>query len=169
MFLFLLLHIFSLWHFFCLFLSLLGLYLWHMEVPRLRGNQSCSCQPTAKPQQHEIWASCVTYTTAHGNAGSLTHWVRPGIEPVSSWMLVRSANRSAMTGTPWGGFFVCFFSFGLVFRAIPVAYGSSQASGRIWAAAASLCHRHSNARSEPRLQPTPQLQQLRILNLCWLG
>ena len=30
-----------------------------------------------------------TYTTAHSNAGSLTHWVRPGIEPVSSWILVR--------------------------------------------------------------------------------
>ena len=30
-----------------------------------------------------------TYTTAHGNAGSLTHRARPGIEPVSSWILVR--------------------------------------------------------------------------------
>ena len=28
-------------------------------------------------------------TTAHGNAGSLTHWARPGIEPTSSWILVR--------------------------------------------------------------------------------
>ena len=30
-----------------------------------------------------------TYTTAHGNTGSLTHFVSPGIEPVSSRMLVR--------------------------------------------------------------------------------
>ena len=30
----------------------------------------------------------MTYTTAHSNAGSLTHWVRPGIEPTSSWVLV---------------------------------------------------------------------------------
>ena len=30
-----------------------------------------------------------TYITAHGNAGSLTHWARPGIESASSWMLVR--------------------------------------------------------------------------------
>ena len=29
------------------------------------------------------------HTTAHGNDGSLTHWSRPGIEPASSWMLVR--------------------------------------------------------------------------------
>ena len=42
-----------------------------------------------QPQQHQIWAAFVTYTTAHGNAGSLTHWGRPGIEPVSSWILVR--------------------------------------------------------------------------------
>ena len=35
-----------------------------------------------------IWAASVTYTTAHGNAESLTHWVRSGIEPASSWTLV---------------------------------------------------------------------------------
>ena len=29
-----------------------------------------------------------TYTTAHGNAGSLTHRARPGIEPATSWLLV---------------------------------------------------------------------------------
>ena len=38
-------------------------------------------------------------------------------------------------------------------RSPPVAYGSSQTRGRIGAAAAS----HSNARSNPCLQPTPQL------------
>ena len=34
---------------------------------------------------------------------------------------------------------------------------SSQARGPIRAVAAGLCHSHSNARSESRLQPTPQL------------
>ena len=34
-------------------------------------------------------AASATHTTAHGNAGSLTHWVRPGIEPATSWFLVR--------------------------------------------------------------------------------
>ena len=29
-----------------------------------------------------------TYTTVHGNARSLTHYMRPGIEPSSSWTLV---------------------------------------------------------------------------------
>ena len=29
----------------------------------------------------------MAYTTAHGNAGSLTHGVRPGIKSESSWIL----------------------------------------------------------------------------------
>ena len=35
----------------------------------------------------------------------------------------------------------------LLFRTAPTAYENSQARGRIWAVAASLCHSHSNARS----------------------
>ena len=49
-----------------------------------------------------------------------------------------------------------FFIF-LLFRATPVAYGSSQARCPIRAAAASLRHSHSNARSELCLWRTPQL------------
>ena len=44
---------------------------------------------TPQPQQRGIRATFATYTTAHDNAGSLTHRTRPGIEPVSLWMLVR--------------------------------------------------------------------------------
>ena len=44
----------------------------------------------------------------------------------------------------------------------PVAYGSSQARGRIGATAASLGH--SNMGFDPHLQPTPHLQQPQILN-----
>ena len=47
--------------------------------------------------------------------------------------------------------FVCF-----LFRATPMAYGSSQASGRFGAVALGLHHSHSNLGSEPCLQPTPQ-------------
>ena len=39
----------------------------------------------------------------------------------------------------------------LLFRAVCVAYGGSQARGQTEAAAAGLCLNHSNARSEPRL------------------
>ena len=41
-----------------------------------------------------------------------------------------------------------------VFRAAPVAYGSSWARGQIRAAAAGLHYSHSNTRSKPHLQPT---------------
>ena len=63
-------------------------------------NWSCSCQRIPQAQQHPIRAVSVTYTTAPRNAGSLTHWVRPGIQPASSWMLVGFVNHWAMTGTP---------------------------------------------------------------------
>ena len=53
-------------------------------------------------QSHSNWDLCrsATYTTARGNARSLTHWVRSGMETVSSWVLVSSSNRWATTGTP---------------------------------------------------------------------
>ena len=58
----------------------------------------------------------------------------------------------------FNSFSFLFFFFSL-FRAVPAAYRSSQAMGQIRtsAAAACLCHSDSNARSEPFLQPTPQL------------
>ena len=54
--------------------------------------------------------------------------------------------------------FIYFFIYFCLFRAAPAAYGGSQAGGRIEAVAASLRHSHSNAGSEPRLRPTPQLK-----------
>ena len=76
---------------FFLFLSLFFYFvflrpqLWHMQVARL------GVQSELKP---------LAYTTAHGNAGSLTHWVRPGIKPASSWILVSFANCWGTMGTP---------------------------------------------------------------------
>ena len=58
---------------------LLGPHWRHMEVPRhmevgiQRSNQSCRCRPTPQPQQCQIRPASATYTTAHGNAVSLTH------------------------------------------------------------------------------------------------
>ena len=37
-----------------------------------------------QPQQRQIWAASGTYTAACSNAGSLTHWPRPGIKPTAS-------------------------------------------------------------------------------------
>ena len=61
--------------------------------------------------------------------------------------------RCAATGTP----VIFFFGLFAISWAAPAAYGGSQARGRIGAVATGLRQSHSNAGSEPRLQPTPQL------------
>ena len=97
------------WTFFLVFSVLLGLQLPHMKVPRLGVQRSCSHWPTPEPQQGQIQAVSVTYTTAHGNTGSLTHWARPGIKPTISWFLVRFVNYCATTGTPVIELFNAFY------------------------------------------------------------
>ena len=57
---------------------------------------------------------------------------------------------------------VSFFFLSL-FRAKPMAYGSPQARGWMWAVAASLHHSYNNVGFEPHLWPTPQLTAM-ILN-----
>ena len=54
------------------------------------------------------------------------------------------------------GIFFSFFFF-FFFRGAPVAYGGSQARGRIRAVAATLHQSHSNMESELCLRPIPQL------------
>lgn len=80
----------------------------HMAVPRLESNQSCSCRPMPQPQEHGIWVVSVTYTTAHGNTGSLPHWARPGTEPTSSWIL--SHNGNSWFSLSWVSFWNLSFS-----------------------------------------------------------
>ena len=50
-----------------------------------------------------------------------------------------------------------FLSFCYFLWATPTAYGGSQARGQIGTVATGLRQGHSNAGSEPCLQPTPQL------------
>ena len=69
------------------FFSLVFLGHTHMGVPRL--GVELELQLTAYATVCQIWATSATYITAHDNARSLTHWARPWIEPVSSWILVR--------------------------------------------------------------------------------
>ena len=81
--------------FFCLFFSFFkATSIAYVDSQARGSNQSYSCQP--QPQQHGIWAISGTYITAHSNARSLTHWMRSGIEPSSSWILVRFINHWAM-------------------------------------------------------------------------
>ena len=48
------------------------------------GASAASTTATETPDPSCIWP----YTTAHGNAGSLIHWARPGVKHKSSWILV---------------------------------------------------------------------------------
>ena len=58
-------------------------------------------------------------------------------------------------------YFISFFLVFLLFLwAASVAYGGSQARAPIGAVATGLRQNHSNAGSEPRLQPTPQLKEM---------
>ena len=58
----------------CIALSLslslfLGPHPWHIEVPR----PGVKWEPQPQPQQRRIRTASAAHTTAHGNAGSLTH------------------------------------------------------------------------------------------------
>ena len=61
-------------------------------IPMAYGSSQARAQMGATAaslcHSHTRFAS-VTYTRAHGSTRSLTHWARPGIEPESSWILVR--------------------------------------------------------------------------------
>ena len=62
----------SLFFFFCLFFGAApAAYIW--RFPGQGSNWSCRCLPTPEPQQYQIRAVSSTYTTAHGDTGSLTH------------------------------------------------------------------------------------------------
>ena len=86
--------------FFFFFLFFLGLHLQQLEVSGLGVKLELQQLAVSQPQQYQIWAASETYTTAYGNAESLTHWVGPGIEPASSWILVKFLTHRAPMGTP---------------------------------------------------------------------
>ena len=66
-------------------------------VPTAYGNSQTRGRITlGHSHSHAGSAVSETHTTVHSNAGSLTYWTRPGIQPASSWMLVGFA-----TAEPW--------------------------------------------------------------------
>ena len=79
------------------FFFFLGPHLWHMEVPRL--GVKLELQLPAYTTATASWdpSSAATYTTAHSNSGSLTHWTKPGT--TTSWILVRVLYCWAAVGT----------------------------------------------------------------------
>ena len=75
----------------------------HMEVPRLGG----WIRAIAGGHSHSHRQQGFPAAFAHGNAGSLTHWVRPGIKPVSSWVPVRFISAESQ----WELLYLFFFFF----------------------------------------------------------
>ena len=87
----------------------LGPHLGHMEFPQGQIRQSCNCRP--QPQQWGIQAKSENYTRAHGNTMSLTHWARPGIELVSSWIIVGLVSAETQQELPMAILFKQFKLF----------------------------------------------------------
>ena len=75
------------------------------------------------------------------------------------WAIIKNAVGCKENRINYSFFFFFFFFFSLFAfsRAAPSAYGGSQTRDPVGAVAAGLHQSHSNVRSEPRLQPTPQL------------
>ena len=126
------------------------------ESSQARGsNRSYSCWPTPQPQQCRIRAESVTYTTAHGNAGSLTHWARLGIQPASSWMLVRFISTEPLWELQGMGLWIF-----LVFFMKRSPYQNFFLSFLIYFVWLHLQHVEV---PRPGTESEPQLQQCRIL------
>ena len=71
------------------FFFFLGPYPQHMEVARLGVELELQLPVYTTATEMPDLSWIVIYTTAHGIARSWTHWAGPGIEPESSWILVR--------------------------------------------------------------------------------
>ena len=79
------------------FFSFLGPHLQHMEVPRLgvKSELQVSAYTTATATS-DLSCICDLHYSSR-QCRSPTHWARPGIEPASSWILVRFVSAAP----PW--------------------------------------------------------------------
>ena len=91
---------FTMAQYFFFFFVILGSHPQHMEVPRLGVKSKLQLQAhTSATATHYPSHICDIH---HSSQQLLTHWEKPGIEPVSSWILTGFINHWAMTGTPCG-------------------------------------------------------------------
>ena len=75
------------------------------DAPVAYGNSRAMGLIGAVPLGHLIQATSATYSSAWGNAGSLIHWSRPGIEPTSSQTLCGVLNHLSHNSNSQVGFF----------------------------------------------------------------
>ena len=117
--------------------------LWHVEFWGRGPHLSHSC---------DLCHSC-------SNAGSFNPLCWAG-EPTCALVLQKCCGSFCPTAGPPNCMvslnFTTISNF-LLFHLFSAAYGSFQTRGQIGAAAASLHHSHSSARSKLHLRPTPQL------------
>ena len=74
------------------------------EVPGPGAELKLPLWPTPQSWQHQIWAESVTYPAACSDAGSLTHWARPRIEPTTSQRQCRVLKLLSPSGKSSGSF-----------------------------------------------------------------
>ena len=100
---------------FFFFFGFLGLYPRHVEVPRLLSAESELQLLVYSTAMASLDLSIICdYTIAHGNARSLIHWARSGIEPASSWILAGFIYAAPQWELLW--FLISLFICSLVFR-----------------------------------------------------
>ena len=68
-------------NFFSFFFCFLGPHLWYMKVPSLGVESELQLPAYTSATALRDLSLVFDLTTAHGNAGSLTHRARPGIKP----------------------------------------------------------------------------------------
>ena len=73
---------------------------------------------------------------------------------MDGWLDEQTVLNSSSSSINFTLFYFCLLFVCLFFRASPTTNGNSWARGGIGTATAGLYHSHSNARSEPHLQPT---------------
>ena len=88
-----------------------------MEVLRLGVKLELQLSAYGTATATQIRAVLETYTTAHRNAKSLTHWGRPGIKPAFSWILVGFFTSEPQWELPR---LVCWFDIFLLFWQRPI-------------------------------------------------
>jgi len=71
-----------------------------------RSGISYSCRPRPQPQKCQNPSHIFTYTAAHGNLGSLTHWERPQVKPASSWILAGFVSAAPQQELPRSQYFI---------------------------------------------------------------
>ena len=84
----------------------------------------------------------MTYTTADGNAGSLTHWWRPGIEPTTSCFLVGFGSIASWQELLWKEFLKLLSTSQVLYKVFGEEGGENDISRLKYSYVAVWCKRH---------------------------